>query len=343
MVNNAANEPRINWYHSPLDKETLQRLTARSDWRGFAQIIPQLLLTAATGAGAYYAFRHLPWPLVVLAFYLHATVYSFLGLSGAGHELCHGTVFKTRFWNELFLRLVAFLSWTNFIFFRASHAKHHAWTVHTGLDLEVMLPMKLRRQDWWYVFTFNWPALKFVLLTTFRHSRGIIKGEWEERIFPESEVKKRRELADWARIILLGHLVLAALFIYFHLWVLLLLVTFAPFFAGWLNFLCGFTQHAGMQPSVPDFRLCCRTVILNPVLRFLYWHMNYHVEHHMYAAVPFYKLGLLRKTIETDLPPAYPGLRAAWREILAILRRQRDDPAYVFVAPLPIVKVSSKQ
>jgi fatty acid desaturase len=120
------------------------------------------------------------------------------------------------------------------------------------------------------------------------------------------------------------------------------LVTFAPFYAGWLNFLCGFTQHVGLQPNVPDFRLCCRTVIMNPLCRFLYWYMNYHVEHHMYAAVPCYNLARLRQAIADDLPPAYPSLLAAWREMLAIIRKQRDDPDYFFVPPLPEGRVKGK-
>ena len=334
----ATTETRINWYHSPLDKDVLRQLTERRDWRGCCQLLPQLLLTAATGAGAYFAFLHLPWPYIVCACYLHATVFAFWGLAGAGHELCHGTVFKTRWLNECFLVLVAFLSWTNFVYFRASHKKHHQLTVHAGLDLEVVLPLRLSRRDWLYAFTANVPAFFFVLATVIRHSRGIIRGEWEERIFPVADVEGRRALARWARVLLLGHLALAALFLAFHLWPLLLLVTFAPFYAGWLNFLCGFPQHVGLQPSVPDFRLCCRTMTLNPFLRFLYWQMNYHVEHHMYAAVPFFNLGKLRAAIADDLPPAYPGLLAAWREIQAILRRQADDPDYVFIPPLPGTK-----
>ena len=79
----------------------------------------------------------------------------------------------------------------------------------------------------------------------------------------------------------------------------------------------------------------CRTVILGPVMRFLYWHMNYHVEHHMYASVPFYNLGKLRKAIEFDLPEAPRGLWRAWRQMLPILYRQRKDPEYVFVPALP--------
>jgi len=118
-------------------------------------------------------------------------------------------------------------------------------------------------------------------------------------------------------------------------WIFVILVTFAPFLALWLNALCGFTQHVGLSSNVPDFRLNCRTVILSPPVRFLYSYMNYHVEHHMYAAVPFYNLPKLRKAIEHDLPAANRSLWAAWKEILPILKRQKKDPDYVWVPALP--------
>jgi fatty acid desaturase len=328
-------ETRIKWYRVPVERETFLRLTASSDWRGLAQILPQLLLAVATGALAFYAWRHLAWPWTVAACYLHATTYAFLGLGGAGHELSHGTPFKTRALNNVFYDLTAFLTWTNPFYFRASHPKHHLWTVHTGLDLEVVLPITLRPIDWLYAFTVNPPILWHLLRTHVRHARGIIRGEWEERIFPENDVNRRRELFVWARMLLAGHLLLAAVFIYFQLYILLALVTFAPFYAGWLNFLCGFTQHVGMQPSVADFRRCCRSVAMNPLLRFLYWNMNYHVEHHMYPGVPFYRLPKLRKAIDASMPPANRGLFHAWREILTILRKQREDPSYYHAAAVP--------
>ncbi len=80
--------------------------------------------------------------------------------------------------------------------------------------------------------------------------------------------------------------------------------------------------------------MCCRTIRLNPFVEFLYFHMNYHTEHHMYASVPCYRLGSLRKTIQHDLPPAM-WLLPAWWEIIAILKKQRDDPTYQHVMPLP--------
>ena len=113
------------------------------------------------------------------------------------------------------------------------------------------------------------------------------------------------------------------------------MVTFAPFYGGWLFFLCNNTQHAGLQGKVSDFRLNTRTVILNPFVRFLYWHMNYHIEHHMYVAVPCYHLGRLHKLIENDLPSCPRGLIEAWRQIIAIQKRQEVDPEYQFVAKLP--------
>jgi fatty acid desaturase len=84
---------------------------------------------------------------------------------------------------------------------------------------------------------------------------------------------------------------------------------------------------------VPDFRLCRHDYFES--LRFLYWHMNYHIEHHMYAAVPCYHLGKLHKAIEKDLPPSPVGLYAAWREIVEILKKQQVDTTYQHIAKIP--------
>jgi len=118
-------------------------------------------------------------------------------------------------------------------------------------------------------------------------------------------------------------------------WLVPVLVTLAPFYGGWLLFICNNTQHIGLQNNVADFRLCTRTIILNPFVRFLYWHMNYHIEHHMFAAVPCYNLGKLHEVIKHDLPPSPVGLVATWKEVIAILKQQAADPTYQYAAPLP--------
>lgn len=327
---------RISWYRTPIDKDVLKSLTARSDLRGLLHAGGHLLLVVATGALAYRAWLNSNWLLMALLVWLHGTFYTFLGPAAAVHELSHGTPFRSRWLNDLFIRLVSFLTWSNFVHYRASHAGHHQYTVFKDLDLEVVLPFGLPRA-WQWVLWLTVDPLDFMntLRTTIRHARGRLEGEWEHRIFPESDPKKRRQLVTWARFLLIGHAVLAGVFIATGQWIFLLLVTFAHFIGRWLNAVVGLPQHIGMTPSVPDFRLCCRSNRLNPLFAFLYWNMNHHVEHHMYAGVPFYNLPKLRKVIGHDLPVIYPNLRATWRDILMICHRQKEDPSYSFMPPLP--------
>ena len=84
------------------------------------------------------------------------------------------------------------------------------------------------------------------------------------------------------------------------------------------------TQHTGLVYSVPDFRMCCRTMYINPFRRFLYWNMNSHIEHHMYAAVPCHRLADLREVIKDDLPEAAVGLWGAWKESIPAMKKMRE-------------------
>ena len=44
--------------------------------------------------------------------------------------------------------------------------------------------------------------------------------------------------------------------------------------------------------------------------------MNYHVEHHMFPMVPYYRLPELHEEVKHDCAPVYPSLWAAYREII---------------------------
>jgi fatty acid desaturase len=106
-------------------------------------------------------------------------------------------------------------------------------------------------------------------------------------------------------------------------------------YGGWFVILVGLTQHAGLAEDVLDHRLNARTVYMNPIFRFLYLNMNYHVEHHMFPTVPYYALPKLHEAMKADTPPPYPSILAAYREIIPTLARQVKDPAYHVVRPLP--------
>jgi fatty acid desaturase len=53
------------------------------------------------------------------------------------------------------------------------------------------------------------------------------------------------------------------------------------------------------------------------------------------VSLPFYNLPKLREAIKHDLPPAPNGLWVTWKELLAIHRRQQDDPDYYMEVALP--------
>ena len=329
-----ANQRKITWYRSRLDREVLRSLNQRSDWKGMLQTLGHLGLLALTGTGAFYAAGRLPLPVLLLILFLHGTVHAFL-LNGF-HELCHNSVFRTKFLNTFFLRIFSFLGPFNYVRFWASHSDHHKYTLHPPDDYEVMLPVKLTFSGFLKSAIVNpwgfYARWKLIVRLSF----GKLEGPEETVMFPKSDMEKRRELFNWARIQLVGHALIVGVSLYFGLWLVPVLITLAPAYGGWLLYLCNTTQHVGLTDNVPDFRLCCRTITLNPLVRFLYWHMNFHIEHHMYAAVPCYNLGKLHKLIKHELPHCPVGLFETWKQIITILKKQKTDPEYQYVPELPM-------
>jgi Na+-transporting NADH:ubiquinone oxidoreductase subunit F len=116
----------------------------------------------------------------------------------------------------------------------------------------------------------------------------------------------------------------------------LLFVGLTNLFGSWLMVTYG-TDPArrALAENVLDHRLNCRTVYMNPIHRYLYWNMNYHVEHHMYPLVPYHALPKLHAAVKDDCPTPYPSLFNAWREIVPAVLRQVKDPAYHVKRQLP--------
>jgi fatty acid desaturase len=300
---------------------------------GLFQTGGYLGLLALTGSAAYFSAGRLPWPMVVLITLFHGACYNFL-INGF-HELVHDSVFKTRALNRWFLWVFSFLGWYNHIHFWASHTAHHKYTLHPPDDGEVVLPVRLTLRGFLFSTILNFPGLYYTLRSTVRRSLGRLEGEWEIQLFTNAHPELRRKLVNWSRFLLAGHASIVIISLSRGLWLLPVVVSLAPFYGGALHYLCNSSQHVGLRNNVPDFRLCCRTIILNPFVQFLYWHMNYHIEHHMYARVPCYKLGKLHRLIRHELPASPRGLLQTWKQIITILKRQRVEPDYQYSAVLP--------
>ena len=97
----------------------------------------------------------------------------------------------------------------------------------------------------------------------------------------------------------------------------------------------GIIQHAGLLNNSKDHRLSTRDVYLNPIFSFLYWHMEYHIEHHMYPMIPSYNLRKLHELIKDQLPPAKKNLWEAYKEIIPAIVKQAKNPKYKIDVQLP--------
>ncbi|MCB1503042.1 MAG: fatty acid desaturase [Bauldia sp.] len=313
------------WYSCPVDRKRFRELIKRSDAPALRVLGLWLALLVASGVIAYFAWG--TW-WAVPAFAVYGVLYS--AADHRHHELSHGTPFRTRWLNELLFHLCAFMTLREGYYYRWSHTRHHTHTIIVGKDPEIAAP---RPPD------VIGPFLDFLFLKDgFNQFRRLMRNatgdltEAGKHFVPESERGKvvwasRVYLAIIAGVIVwcvaIGS-ILPAMFI-----------VLPRFYGGALSQLFNFTQHAGLSEDVHDHRLNTRTVIMNPVFSFLYANMNYHIEHHMFPLVPFYRLPELHEMIKADCPPPYPGAFAAWGEIIPALLRQRRDPAWCVTRELP--------
>jgi MocE subfamily Rieske [2Fe-2S] domain protein len=246
------------------------------------------------------------------------------------HESSHGTAFRTDWLNNTLYEIASFMVMRESSVWRWSHTRHHSDTIIVGRDPEIAAP---RPPDLWAMFLnlFNVKNVPLYFRNLLRHAAGRISAE-EKTFIPESEYEK---VFLRARICLLIYAGVAGLALGTHSLLPLMFIGLPNVYGAWLMSIYGYTQHAGLAENVLDHRLNCRTVYMNFINRYLYWNMNYHVEHHMFPLVPYHNLPQLHALVKADMPTPYSGLVEAWREIIPALLRQVKDPGYCVKRKLP--------
>ena len=110
------------------------------------------LLVASASLSMWYAGSSDQFsPAAALFACLYCTQANFL--INAMHELGHGFVFRTKFLNAFFMRIVAFLGWLHPDMFFSSHLRHHRFTQNPPLDLENPPPIRITMRDF-FLFGF---------------------------------------------------------------------------------------------------------------------------------------------------------------------------------------------
>lgn len=314
------------WYTSPIPKEKMRELLERRDGPAIRDTVLWFILLAVFGACAF-ALWGSWW--AILPFMAYGVMYA-SSSDSRWHEAGHGTAFKTDWMNNALYEIASFMVLREATPWRWSHTRHHSDTIIVGRDPEIAAPRPPNRLKMLSAF-FNLQAIPPYFKHVFLHSIGRITPE-EKTYIPESEYGK---VFLRARIYLLIYADVIALSIYTRSILPLLFVGLPSLYGAWLMPTYGFTQHAGLAENVLDHRLNCRTVYMNPVHRYMYWNMNYHVEHHMFPLVPYHNLPRLHDLVKADMPQPYNGLFEAWREIIPAIQRQVKDPAYHVKRKLP--------
>lgn len=315
-----------DWYQCPVPRETMRKLLERRDGPALRDTLIWFILILGS-AGATYALWDSWWSLLPYSVY---TVLYASTSDSRWHESSHGTAFKTDWMNNTLYEIASFMVMRESTLWRWSHTRHHSDTIIVGRDPEIAVPRP--------------PDVKALLLSFFnlgvypvyfgkliRHSLGRMSAD-EKTFVPPDEF---RRIYYQARIVLGIYLAVITTALLTRSILPLLFIGLPNLFGSWLMVVYGLTQHAGLAENVLDHRLNCRTVHLNLIHRYLYWNMNYHVEHHMFPLVPYHALPQLHAIVKDDMPTPYPSLLAAWREIIPAVLRQVKDPAYHVKRQLP--------
>jgi Na+-transporting NADH:ubiquinone oxidoreductase subunit F len=315
-----------HWYRTPVPHDVMRQLTRRRNARvtvDAAVWISLIVLSGVVAASVLGSWWAVP------AFATYGMLYG--GASDARwHEHGHGTALQSRQANLALYHIASFMLLREPTMSRWTHVRHHSDTIVVGRDPEIIL----RRPPNLAVWALNLVNLvngPHSLARICAHATGWLSDE-EISIVPTTE---RRRVIIEARIYLTILAAVVATCLATRSITAALLVGLPSFYGAWLVHLLNITQHAGLPENALDHRQVARTMLLNPIGRFLYLNMNYHIEHHMYPAVPYHQLPRLHNAIKHDLPAPNTSLLDAYREIIPALVRQRRDPAYQIHRPIP--------
>ncbi len=306
------------WFRPHVDPARLAALTERTNGRAVLDAALWFALLIGFGAAAVLSIGNW-WAIPLFAAY--GALYGG-SADPRWHEFGHGTATRSERVNDAVYYVASFFLLRGPTLWRWSHYRHHSDTIVVGRDPEIQVP----RPPTIRKFLLNYTHLLIVpkaLARMARHAFGRIDAEARDFI-PERELRK----VVWEARAFLGILAaVVATSIAIGSVVPLLLVGLPTIYGAWLMVFFGVTQHLGLREDVLDHRANTRTVYMNPVFRFLYLNMNYHVEHHMFPAVPYYRLPALHAEIRDALPAPSPSTFRAYREIVGEMWRQRRDPS----------------
>ena len=319
------------WYKPKIDKKTVKLLTKRNDSKAIIHFLIYFLSLFISGYLAYYTLGS--W-LCFFFFFVYGTIYSFSVANW--HETVHKTAFKTRWLNEFFYHISSYMSDFEGFRWRWSHTFHHSKTLQTkdiyDHEIQVSRPTDL------IAFFLN-----FIPFSDLLFPKRLIKYEVLKHAFgsfsPVIEItapKNQKNKIKWnSRLYVLIWLIVIIASIYLKSFLPLLYIILPTYYGKPIWFAVNVTQHLAAAVDTKDHRKSTYSIKLNPIFSFLYWKMEFHLEHHLFPMVPSYNLYKLHKEIKSELPPRFKGLYSFYRIILPVVFKQATDPSYYYKTSIP--------
>jgi fatty acid desaturase len=313
------------WWKPAVERSRMKQLMQRRNGpavRDTAIWIGLLILFGTLGVILWFSW------LSLVCFAVYGVLYGSASDS-RWHECGHGTAFRTRWMNDAVYQLACFMVMRDPTVWRWSHVRHHTDTIIVGRDPEVLFtrPPNLTKLAINVVGLVDVPLSLRALLV---HVTGRLTAD-EQTFVPETEWRKTYRTA---RITLAIYLATVAACVASRSVLPAMVIGLPRLYGCWHMVMTGWMQHGGLAEDVNDHRLNSRTVTMNPLSRFVYWNMNYHLEHHLFPMVPFHALPALHAEIGDQLPAPSTGWVDALGDIVPTVLRQRRDPTYVIARHL---------
>jgi len=252
----------------------------------------------------------------VLVMVVHGSFIAFLyaGL----HECIHKSAFKNKKLNEFVGYFIGFVLLRSFLNGRYRHMAHHTFTQHPEKDPDKVDFPSTYLEYLKHVTSFSvWIR---IIENLFRHSIGKI-NESEKSYIPESEVKS---LIFESRVMVIGYFLIVSLSIYFSSTFFLIYWLIPRILGEPFLRLVRMVEHTGKDETA-DMIHNTRTSFPSSFLKFLYWNMPYHIEHHLYASVPFHKLPKFHKLIKAHTDEVEPSILSVHLEIVKQIWKNKKN------------------
>ncbi len=207
------------------------------------------------------------------------------GISLFTHEAVHGTLSRNKWVNGVLGALCAWPVWQNYSAYRVLHLEHHA-----DLGGEHDPDHYSNYTRWtWGVFTLNWMRLLigYPVYITAIPILGWKHGSWKARAGIAVEIVCCASLAWLAWQTFPASWLL-------HAWLGPML------FINTMVNIRGMSQHTLLEHS-DDEILGTRSILTGPIVRFFMCNENYHLEHHLYPGIPWYRLSSAHQLLEPEL------------------------------------------